>query len=74
VNDPDLVRSLRAAMLRRLAELPLESPPAELTTKLRAAAHARLRPAKVHPAWSVALAASIVTYLGWALLYTSQLY
>jgi hypothetical protein len=74
MNDPDLVRSLRAAMLHRLAQLPLETPPAELSNKLRAAAHARLVPAKVHPAWSVAIAASVVAYLGWALVYTSQLY
>jgi hypothetical protein len=61
-------------LLRRLAELPLEAPPAELSQKLRAAAHARLLPAKVHPAWSVAIAASVIAYLGWALLYTSQPY
>ena len=61
-------------VMRRLAELPLEAPPAEFSQKLRAAAHARLVPAKVHPAWSVAIAASVVAYLGWAILYTSQLY
>lgn len=60
-------------VLRGLAQLPLEAPPAELSKKLRAAAHARLVPAKVHPAWSVAIAASVVAYLGWAILYTSQL-
>lgn len=60
-------------VLQGLAKLPLETPPAELSKKLRAAAHARLIPAKVHPAWSVAIAASVIAYLGWALLYTSQL-
>jgi len=61
------------SVLQGLARLPLAAPPAELSEKLRTAAHARLVPAKVHPAWSIAIAASVVTYLGWALLYTSQL-
>lgn len=56
----------------RLAALPLEAPPAGLTNKLRRAAHARLVPAKVHPLWSVAVAASVLVYLSWALLYTSR--
>ena len=60
-------------MLRALAALRAAAPSAQLTQKLRAAAHARLVPAKVHPAWSVAIAASVVVYLGWALFYTSQL-
>jgi len=60
-------------MLRALAALRLATPSAELSQKLRAAAHARLVPVKVHPAWSVAIAASVVAYLGWALFYTSQL-
>jgi len=61
-------------VLRALAGLRAAAPPsAELSRKLRAAAHARLVPAKVHPGWSVAIAASVVVYLGWALLYTSQL-
>ncbi len=61
-------------LLQRLAQLPLETPPAELSRKLTAAAHARLLPLKVHPAWSVAMAASVLTYLSWALAYTSQLF
>lgn len=60
-------------MLRALAALRSAAPSAQLSEKLRAAAHARLVPAKVHPGWSVAIAASVVAYLGWALLYTSQL-
>jgi hypothetical protein len=60
-------------MLRALAALRATTPSAELSRKLRAAAHARLVPAKVHPVWSIAVAASVVAYLGWALLYTSQL-
>jgi hypothetical protein len=67
MSEPDRV-------LQALAELPVEAPPAELSRKLRAAGQARLVPAKVHPAWGVAIAASVITYLGWAILYTSQLY
>lgn len=61
-------------VLRGLAQLPLVAPPAALSQKLRATGHARLVPTQVHPAWSVALAGSVLVYLGWALLYTSQLY
>lgn len=57
-------------MLRALAALRSATPSAQLTRKLRAAAHARLVPAKVHPAWSVAIAASVLVYLSWALIFT----
>jgi hypothetical protein len=67
MNELDPVR-------RGLAALPIEAPPAALSSKIRAAGHARLVPAKVHPLWSLAVAASVVAYLGWALVYTSQLY
>ena len=60
-------------MLRALAALRAAAPSAELSQKLRAAAHARLVPAKVHPAWSVAIAASVLVYLSWALIFTSHL-
>jgi hypothetical protein len=64
----------RDPVLHALAALRAAAPPsAELSRKLRAAAHARLVPVKVHPGWGVAIAASVVAYLGWALLYTSQL-
>jgi hypothetical protein len=59
-------------VLRGLAELPQQTPPAALAQKLRAAGHARLVPAKVHPAWSIAIACSVLAYLGWALLYTNR--
>jgi len=62
------------SVLRGLAELALEAPPAALSAKIRAAAHARLVPVRVHAAWSIAIAASVLVYLGWALVYTSQLY
>ena len=67
MNEPDVV-------LLGLEELPLEAPSSELSGKIRAAAHARLVPARVHPAWGVAIAASVLVYLGWAFLYTHQPY
>lgn len=62
------------AVLHAIASLPLEAPATQLSQKLLASGRARLIPAKVHPAWGVAVAASVVMYLGWALLYTNQLY
>ena len=62
------------AVLVELGKLPAESPPAELSRKLTAAGRARLVPARVHPVWSLAVAASVLTYLGWALHFTSQLF
>ena len=64
----------RDPLLARLAELPALSPPAQLSRKLTAAGHARLVPAKVHPVFSIAVAASVLTYLGWALHFTSRLF
>ena len=61
-------------VLQGLAQLPLQPLPAALSEKLRSACHARLVPAKVHPAWSIAIACSVLAYLGWALLYTNQPY
>jgi hypothetical protein len=61
-------------VLRVLAELPFQAPPAGLSAKIRVEAQARLVPVKVHAAWSIAIAASVVTYLAWALVYASQLY
>jgi len=61
-------------VLTRLAELETEAPPAELSRRLHVLGHARLVPAKVHPLWSLAVAASVFAYLGWALHFTSQLY
>lgn len=58
----------------RLAELRSEEPAAELSASLRAAAHTRLRLRRVHPAWALAIAASVLIYLGWALHFASSLY
>lgn len=64
----------RDPLLSRLAELPAVSPSARLSRKLTAAGHARLVPAKVHPVFSLAVAASVLTYLGWAVHFTSRLF
>jgi hypothetical protein len=66
--------SERDPLLSRLAGLPAVSPPARLSRKLTATGHARLVPAKVHPVFSMAVAASVLTYLAWALHFTSQLF
>lgn len=34
----------------------------------------RLKPRSVHPLWAFAAAASVVSYLGWALHFASSLY
>ncbi len=61
-------------VLKGLAELPAHTPPQELSRRIASAGHARLVPARVHPMWSLAVAASVLLYLGWALHFTSQLY
>jgi hypothetical protein len=66
VNPQDNVRAA-------LASLPVEAPPTQLSQRILAQGRARLVPAKVHPAWSIAIVASIVAYLGWALFYTGVL-
>lgn len=57
----------------RLRELPIEAPSAALSKQITALAHARLVPTRVHPLWSLAIAASVLAYLSWALIYTGQL-
>jgi hypothetical protein len=66
MNEPDDV-------LSGLARLPVEAPAPALSRKIRAAALARLVPPRLHPAWSLLVAASVVAYLGWALVYTGQI-
>jgi type VI protein secretion system component VasF len=61
-------------VLGRLAAISAHSPPEELSRRITNAGHARLVPARVHPLWSLAVAASVLLYLGWALRFTSQLY
>jgi hypothetical protein len=61
-------------VLACLAHLPGMDPSPELTLRLRAAAHARLRPRPVHPAFTLMVVASVVSYLSWALHFSSSLY
>jgi hypothetical protein len=61
-------------VLRRLSELGSSEPDPALSSALRARAHAVLVPRRVHPLWTFGIAASVVTYLGWAVYFTSRLY
>jgi hypothetical protein len=61
-------------VLERLAALPCDEPEPALSAALCARAHRALTPRRVHPVWTVAVAASVVTYLGWAVYFTSRLY
>jgi hypothetical protein len=58
----------------RLSELRPSEPDPALSNALRARAHAVLVPRRVHPVWTLGIAASVVTYLGWAVYFTSSLY
>jgi hypothetical protein len=58
----------------RLAELATAELPAEFSASLRVAAHARLRPRRVHRGWTVLIVATVVVYLSWALQFSSSLY
>lgn len=63
MNDQDVV-------LNQLAKLPPLAPPSGLHARIRAQSAPVLAPAPLHPVWSIAAAASVVVYLGWALLFT----
>lgn len=63
----------RDALFARLSGLPVEAPNQRWAAELAKRARERMLPRRVHPAVYVALAASIVTYLAWALAYTWQL-
>ena len=67
MTEPDPV-------LRRLSELDPSEPDLALSNALRARAHAALVPRRVHPLWTLGIGASVVTYLGWAVYFTSRLY
>lgn len=61
-------------VLERLSELGPSEPDPALSNALRARAHAVLVPRRIHPLWALGMAASVVTYLGWAVYFTSRLY
>ena len=64
----------RDPLFERLSELPVQELDPELSRKIRVAALQALRPRPVHPVWTLAVAASVVSYLGWALHFASTLY
>lgn len=57
----------RDPVLERLAELPVSPPSPELSDLVKRRAHAKLLARPVHPMWTLAVAASVILYLGWAL-------
>jgi hypothetical protein len=61
-------------VLDRLATLPVVEPAPELSASLRAAALVRLCPRRVHPVWALVVATSVVSYLAWAVQFSSSLY
>ena len=61
-------------VLQRLAELQPSEPGRDFSARLRERAHGTLVPRRVHPIWMLAATASVVTYLGWAVYFTSRLY
>ena len=58
----------------RLSGLPAGKPPPDVSARLRASAHARLRARAVHPAWPLLVAVSVIGYLSWAVRFASSLY
>jgi hypothetical protein len=61
-------------VLARLARLPVPELPPDLSSRLRDAAYARLRPRRLHPVWTLVVAGSVISYLTWALRFASHLY
>lgn len=62
------------ALVERLQRLPTSKPSPQLSEQIQRLAHARLRSRPIHPLWTFAVAASVVSYLSWALVFTSNLY
>ena len=73
-TDNPLVMNTDDPLFQALRGLPTREPPAILTQTILGAGRARLRTRPVSKAWTVILAAVVGSYLGWAVLYTSQLY
>jgi hypothetical protein len=63
----------RDPVLQRLASLPARGPDAELSARVRAMAHARLRPRQVGSVWAFLIAVAAVGYLGWAMNFVGHL-
>jgi hypothetical protein len=60
-------------VLVRLSELSAPPLDAALSSRIADAARARLVPRRVGLLWQIAIPASVVSYLGWALAFTSGL-
>jgi hypothetical protein len=63
----------RDPVFARLAELPVSTLPEELGVRIRRLARARLVPRRLSPWFVLVVAASVVGYLGWALVFTAGL-
>lgn len=63
-NDP---------VLARLSELSAPSLDPALSARITASARERLVPRHLGVLWRIAVPASVVSYLGWALAFTSRL-
>jgi hypothetical protein len=61
-------------VLARLAELGAPALDPALTARIHGAARERLVPRRLGPVWSVVVSASVVSYLAWALVFTSWLF
>ena len=64
----------RDPIFARLARLPAPDPSPELSSRLRAAAHARLRPRRLHVAWTLLVAVSAIGYFTLAVRFASRLH
>jgi hypothetical protein len=64
----------RDPIFARLARLPAPEPSRELSSRLRAAAHARLRPRRLHLAWTVLVAGSAIGYFTLSVRFVGRLY
>ncbi len=72
IDERDPVNE-RDAVLTRLAELPIPALDPELGARIRRLAQPRLLPRRVPPVFVLAVAASVLGYLGWALAFTAGL-
>jgi hypothetical protein len=59
-------------VLLALERLPQLEPPGAVSARLSSEARARLLPRPIHPIFGLAVAASTLAYLSWALFYTGQ--
>lgn len=59
-------------VLEALSALAVPELDPELSRRIRLAAVRALKPRPVHPLWTFAAAASVISYIGWALYFTSS--